>query len=62
MTDDTPIAIPHNELGQPDLQALVHRCGGYDKIDAATWVAWDQANRQWQQRRREEQWSVSCLT
>jgi hypothetical protein len=50
MTDD--ITIPHNQLGQPDLQALVRQCGGYDKISPATWRAWDEANEQWQQRRR----------
>ena len=27
MTDDTLITIPHNHLGQPDLQALVERAG-----------------------------------
>jgi hypothetical protein len=72
MTDDTPIAIPHNEHGQPDLQALVRRAGeryaasvgekydpqnnpkhgGYQHITAEEWVAWDAANRQFQQRRR----------
>ena len=24
--------IPHDHLGQPDLQALVRQCGGFDKI------------------------------
>jgi hypothetical protein len=27
MTDDTPITIPRNERGQPDLQALIERAG-----------------------------------
>jgi hypothetical protein len=32
---DARASIPHNELGQPDLQALVRQCGGYDKISPA---------------------------
>jgi hypothetical protein len=32
MTADAPITIPHDHLGQPDLQELVRQCGGYDKI------------------------------
>ena len=50
MTDE--LAIPHNELGQPDLQALIQQCGGYDKITPKLWAAWDRANAEWQERRR----------
>jgi len=28
--------IPHDHLGQPDLQALVRQCGGFDKIPATS--------------------------
>jgi hypothetical protein len=53
MTDDAPVTIPLDEHGQPDLQALVRLCGGYNKITATTWAAWDRANADWQQRRRQ---------
>ena len=36
--------IPHDHLGQPDLQALVRQCGGFDKISLELWTAWDRAN------------------
>ena len=26
--------VPHDHLGQPDLQALVRQCGGFDKISS----------------------------
>jgi hypothetical protein len=42
------------EMGRmPDLQALVRRYGGYDKITAAAWGRWDSANAEFQARRRE---------
>jgi hypothetical protein len=44
--------IPHDHLGQPDLQALVRQCGGFDKISLELWTAWDRANAEWQERRR----------
>ena len=44
--------IPHDHLGQPDLQALVRQCGGFDKISLELWAAWDRANAKWQERRR----------
>jgi hypothetical protein len=47
-----PVTIPHNELGQPDLQALVAQCGGYNKITPELWAAWDRANEEYQERRR----------
>jgi hypothetical protein len=31
--------IPRNHLGQPDLQALVRQCGGYDKVMPKLWAA-----------------------
>jgi hypothetical protein len=31
--------IPHDHLGQPDLQALVRQCGGFDKISLELWTA-----------------------
>jgi hypothetical protein len=52
MTDDTSVTIPLDHLGQPDLQALVRQCGGYDKITPELWAAWDRANAEWQARRR----------
>jgi hypothetical protein len=52
MTDDAP-TIPHNELGQPDLQTLVRQCGGYDKITPELWELWDRANAEWQAHRRD---------
>jgi len=36
--------IPHDHLGQPDLQALVRQCGGFDKISLELWTAWDRAS------------------
>ena len=51
--DDASIVIPLDDQGAPDLQALVRLCGGYDKISSATWAAWDRANPEWQQRRRQ---------
>ena len=42
--------IPHDHLGQPDLQALVRQCGGFDKISLELWTAWDRANAEWQER------------
>jgi hypothetical protein len=53
MTAPAPLTIPHDELGQPNLQALVRLCGGYDKITPELWAAWDAANAEWQARRRE---------
>jgi hypothetical protein len=50
MTDE--FAIPHNELGQPDLQMLVRQCGGYHRITPELWRAWDRANAEYQERRR----------
>jgi hypothetical protein len=42
------------EMGRrPDLQELVRRYGGYDKITAAAWDRWDSANAEFQARRRE---------
>ena len=41
-----------DHLGQPDLQALVRQCGGFDKISLELWTAWDRANAEWQERRR----------
>ena len=52
MTKPPPITVPHNHLGQPELQALVRQCGGYDKITPEHWAAWDRANTEWQARRR----------
>jgi hypothetical protein len=50
MTDE--LAIPHNDLGQPDLQMLIRQCGGYHKITSELWRAWDRANAEYQERRR----------
>jgi len=36
--------IPHDHLGQPDLQALVRQCGGFDKISLELWTAWDRGS------------------
>jgi hypothetical protein len=36
----------------PDLQALVKRWGGYDKIPVAAWAQWDQEVAAWQERRK----------
>lgn len=36
----------------PDLQALVLRFGGYDKIPAAAWAGFDQLMANWKERRR----------
>ena len=36
----------------PNLQDLVARYGGYDKIPPEAWARWDAANAEWQQRRR----------
>src|SRR5262245_53406088 len=44
--------IPHDHLGQPDLQVLVRQCGGFDKISLELWT--DRANAEWQERRRAE--------
>jgi hypothetical protein len=44
--------IPHNEFGQPNLQALVRQCGGYDKITPELWAASDRATAEWQASRR----------
>jgi hypothetical protein len=65
MTDD--IIIPLDDAGRPDLQKLVRRAGeryaaslgepyeparrgGY--IHITEWDAWDEANREWRERRR----------
>ena len=45
------MSIPVNEHGQPDLQALVARHGGYHKIEA--WAEYDRAIAEWQERRRD---------
>jgi hypothetical protein len=36
----------------PDLQELVERHGGYDKITPAAWAEYDRAMADWQERRR----------
>jgi hypothetical protein len=38
----------------PDLQELVAKHGGYDKITAKGWAEFDRAMAEWQQWRREE--------
>jgi hypothetical protein len=37
----------------PDLQELVAAFGGYDKITLEGWAAWDRANAEYQQYRRD---------
>jgi len=37
----------------PDLQKLIERAGGYDKITAEQWAEYDCAMADWQRRRRE---------
>jgi len=37
----------------PDLQELVREHGGYEKITAPAWAAFDRANAEYQARRRE---------
>jgi hypothetical protein len=37
----------------PDLQALVAKFGGYNKITPEAWAEWDRRNAEYQQRRRE---------
>jgi len=39
-------------VAPPDLQALVERVGGYDKITPAEWVEYHRAMAAWQRRRR----------
>lgn len=34
----------------PDLQALVERCGGFDKVSAEDWVEYERQRDAWQQR------------
>jgi hypothetical protein len=36
----------------PDLQELVSKHGGYDKIPAQAWAEYDRAMAEWQERRR----------
>jgi hypothetical protein len=36
----------------PDLQELVRKHGGYNRITREAWAAWDRANAEWQARRR----------
>jgi len=40
-------------VGPPDLQELLARFGGYDKITPEAWAAYDKAMAVWQRRRRE---------
>ena len=49
-----PPGIPLDELGAPDLRELVLRWGGYDQINAATWKAFDEAQRRWHEQRRDK--------
>jgi hypothetical protein len=37
----------------PDLQQLVTKHGGYDKITPAAWAEYDRAVAAWQQRRKD---------
>jgi hypothetical protein len=37
----------------PNLQRLVAKFGGYDKITPEAWAVWDRAVAEWQQRRRD---------
>jgi hypothetical protein len=32
---------------EPSLQALVERCGGYDRIPHAAWAAFDRERKAW---------------
>jgi hypothetical protein len=36
----------------PDLQKLVTRFGGYDKITPEAWAEWDRVNAEWREERR----------
>ena len=36
-----------------DLQELVLRCGGYDKITPEDWARWDRAHAEYQAQRRD---------
>jgi hypothetical protein len=46
------MSIPLDEYGQPDLQALIVRHGGYEKIMPEIWADYDRAIAEWQERRR----------
>jgi hypothetical protein len=37
------INVPLDDAGHPDLQKLVELCGGYHRIDARAWQAFDRA-------------------
>ncbi len=38
-------------MKMPDLQELIRRYGGYDKITAEAWAEWDREKAEWQQAR-----------
>src|SRR5262249_51683335 len=44
--------FPLDKTGCPNLQALVARHGGYDKI-TESWADYDRAMAEWQERRRD---------
>jgi hypothetical protein len=54
MTDDESFAAWLRKNPAPDLQQLVERFGGYDKITAEAWAAYDAAMAEWQLMRRAE--------
>src|SRR5262249_60880807 len=52
MTTDDTFANWLRANPAPDLQALVERHGGYDKITPEAWAEYDRALAEWQERRR----------
>jgi hypothetical protein len=43
----------------PDLQDLVRRYGGYDKIPSTAWIDWDQRVADWRARYRDQHLETS---
>jgi hypothetical protein len=59
-------AKPRKLIAPPDLQALVTRHGGYDKITPQAWAEYDAAMADWQYRVRNgsaeiEEWDDDML-
>jgi hypothetical protein len=45
-------SAPKRAIAAPDLQELIARHGGYDKIAPEAWAEWDRLNAEWQERQR----------
>jgi hypothetical protein len=48
------VLLGAEDVDAPDLQTLVAKCGGYNKISEAEWREYDRAIAAWQARRREK--------